>query len=125
MWKHKWDNDSDIKCYKKTGFTLSLIICIALLATVTNYIAVSQVEASPIPSWLLYVTLSLCVFLPFYPCIMSIIFVALHEKRIIKLIMTETKVLISEQQELHKRKELLDKIDEYFTKPQWRVGDFA
>lgn len=125
MWEHKWDNENDISCYRKTGFTLTIIICVALLVTMINHIAVTQVGASPIPGWLSCVVLSLCVLLPFYPCIMSVIFVALHEKTIIKLIDKETKVLISEQHELHKRKELLDKIDEYFSQPQWPGRDFA
>lgn len=125
MWGHKWDNESDMKCYKKTGYTIILIFLTALFTSFINHIAVSQVGASPIPDWLSRMILSLSIFLPFYPCIISVIFIVHHERKIIKRIDKETEMLIAEQQKLHKNKEMLDSIDDYFTQPQWSVGKFT
>lgn len=117
MWKHKWDEFTDVKCYRRTGTAFLLIVIIALFVSGINSFAISRVGASPIPDWLSNILLSFCIALPFYPCIISVVFIVLHEKKIKNYIETETAPLIAEQDTLHKRKEKLDMIDEMFTSP--------
>lgn len=117
MWKHKWDGFSDVKCYRLTGLAFLLIVILALLVSGINSFAISRVGASPIPELLSNSILFFCIVLPLYPCIISVLFIILHENKIKNYIESETAPLIAEQEELHKRKEKLDMIDEMFSSP--------
>lgn len=117
MWEHKWDELSDVKCYRRTGSAFMLIVIVALLVSSINNYAINQTGGIPIPDWVSCNILAFCIALPLYPCIISIIFILLHENNIKNYIQNETAPLIAEQEKLHKRKEDLDKIDEMFTSP--------
>ena len=122
MWKHKWDQLSDVDCYRRTGLSFLLIVIVALVISGINSLALAQTGGTPIPDWLGNSVLSLCIILPFYPCLISILFVFFHEKDIVRYIKIETAPLRIEQAQLHERKQNLDMIDDLFTQPDFTLS---
>lgn len=115
MWEHKWDKLTDVQCYRQTGVAFLLIVVIALFVSGINSLAITQTGAIPIPEWLSKSVLSLCVLLPLFPCVVSVVFILFHENKITNYINDKTEPLITEQEQLHRRKVELDKMDNMFT----------
>lgn len=122
MWEHKWDHFSDVQCYRRTGSAFLLIVLLALFISCINGYAIVKTGGTAIPNWLSNSILYLSIILPLYPCIISILFIMLHEKKIKSYINTETTLLIEEQVKLHKRKEDLERMDSMFTPSTQDLG---
>lgn len=115
IWNHEWDSRDNVECYKVTckGFMWALIIAIVL--STINLFVVWLLGGAPVNRFVANAFLSLCVILPFYPCLITILFIQMHERRVNKLTGEGTADLISTQQVLHARKVQLDTVDGFFT----------
>ena len=119
VWTHKWDGKSDEECYRKTCMIFLVTLLVSLITPTIIHCIVPASGGMPIPSIVFTIIISLCVFLPFYPCILSIIFILCHEAKIKKMTGNETKQLKTKQSQLHGEKLDLDKIGNMFTIPNW------
>lgn len=120
VWSHKWDKKDNVECYVSTchGFALSVVL--AFVLSCVNSLIVICLVAFPIYQMIANILLSLCVFLPFYPFLMVIVFILMHNRQVKCLTGgNETKELEREQTKLHKRKEDLDKMEKMFTLPNF------
>ena len=117
MWKHKWDGKGDVECYTSTGWWFLAVLVAAYLLSGLNSLILSWVGGIPLHQPSVDVLLSLCVILPFYPCLMTIVFIYCHERKIKNLTGKETSDLKVRQADLHARKVALDNMDRMFTPP--------
>lgn len=117
MWKHKWDSKGDAECYTSTGWTFLYTLLGSYAFSAANSLVVSLWGGLPLHQTIADILLSLCVFLPFYPCLMVIVFIYCHERKIRKLTGVETEGLRTEQGDLHRRKVALDNMERMFTRP--------
>lgn len=120
VWSYKWDKKDNVECYVSTchGFVWSVIFVFIL--SCVNSLIVTCLVGFPLSQIIANILLSLCVILPFYPFIMVIVFILMHERQVKRLTGgIETKELEEQQTKLHKRKDDLDKMDKMFTLPNF------
>lgn len=108
VWTNKWDKHSEVECYKKTSLWFIIALSATFVFSLINALIVSSGSSSPIHSLTADVILSLSVIIPFYPCILTIVFILIRERRIKSMIGNDNSTLIKEQKELHERKEKLE-----------------
>lgn len=70
-----WKGKKDIYCYNKTRKYITRTVFFAVLLAITNEMLIYFHGASEIPDTIIILTLALCVFLPMYPCLFSILFI--------------------------------------------------
>ena len=119
VWSYKWDTKDNVACYVSTCRAFMLSAAVALAIGGINSIAVSLFGGWPINKAAADVLLSLCVFLPFYPCLMTVVFVHCYEWKVKRLTGDETTELENRQKGLHGRKDALDNMDRMFTRPSF------
>lgn len=117
VWKHKWDGKGDTECYISTGWTFLSVLIVAYLLGGLYSLLMFLTGGMPLHQPSVDVLMALCLILPFYPCLMTIVFVYCHERKIKKLVGKETTDLKKRQAQLHERKTELDKMDKMFTPP--------
>ena len=117
IWWYKWDKKENVDCYVKTCRIFIASVLVAFAFSSINSLLISHTGGLPIHRLASHILLSLCVFLPFYPCLLTIIFVYCHELKVKKLTGKDTLELENRQLGLHRRKETLDNMDSMFTRP--------
>lgn len=119
IWTFKWDAKDKVRCYVNTSNAFIVSILAVPLISGANSLIVSQVGGFPINETFVNILLSLCVFLPFYPCLMTIFFVYCHKLNIKKLTKGKEITRLEEKLEgLKKRKKVLENIGEILTTPK-------
>ena len=119
VWKHKWDGKSDVVCYRSTSWNFVVTIVLSLLISGILCSVASANGGLQVPSLVSTIIISICIGLPFYPCLLSVLFILCHEEKIKKMIEKETHCLKLTQGKLHKCKIDLDRVEEMFTIPNW------
>lgn len=119
VWKHKWDSKGDAECYISTGWTFLFVLIVSYLFSGVNSFLVFLTGGTPLYQPCIDVLMAFCVFLPFYPCLMIIVFVYCHERKIKKLAGKETITLKNEQGQLHLRKTTFEKMKGMFKLPEF------
>lgn len=117
MWKHKWDGKGDEECYISTCKAFLVVLMAAYLLSGINSFLVFLTGGMPLHQPSVDMMMALCIFLPFYPCLMTIVFIYCHEQKIRKLTGKETVCLREEQTGLHNRKVAIDNMERMFTQP--------
>lgn len=112
VWKHKWDQRRDVNCYGEIGILFVIILLVSLGISVFCP-AVNQ------ESLLVRLSTLLGVFLSFYPCLLSVLFVLFHKVKIWKLKCVNMKSFHDKQRKLHEDKMYLDSLENVFTDPNW------
>ena len=120
VWSHKWDKKDSVECYVSTCHGFAWSVMLAFILGCVNSFIITCFVAYPIYQIIANILLSLCVFLPFYPFFMVIVFILMHERQVKYLTGgNEIKELEGQQTKLHKRKDDLDKMDKMFTLPNF------
>ena len=119
MWTHKWDEKEDVHCYKTTLKNFSCILLAAIILGVSNWMVVCFWKGWSLIPGLVNIILSLCVLLPFYPCLISVLYIICNERKITKITGEQTDDLREEQQQLHSEYIGLNKAVKMFTMPKW------
>lgn len=117
MWRNKWGNRGAVDCYKQSIKDYLIIVFSALLIAGLNFVLSLGLGITPASKPLANSLLSLCVFLPFYPCLMVVVYVYCYERIITWKTNKETQPLLLKQKGLHNRKLELDNIEKSFTLP--------
>ena len=117
MWKHKWDGKGDAECYISTCRGFLAVLAVSYLLSGINSLIVFLTGGMPLHQPSVDVMMALCIFLPFYPYLMTIMFIYCHEQKIRKLTGKETVSLKKEQIGLHNRKVAIDNMEKMFTRP--------
>lgn len=121
VWSHKWDKKDRVECYVSTCHWFARSVVLAFILSCVNSLIVIYLVAFPVYQIIANILLSLCVFLPFYPFFMVIVFILMHERQVRCLTGgNETKELERQQTDLHRRKDDFDKVDEMFTLPKFK-----
>lgn len=118
MWHHKWDKKEECVCYKKTFWIFVVQVIVSVILAAASLWAVPLIETIwLIPSCISLGLLLLCLFLPVYPCLITVIFIFVHERKINQLKEKISSDFIDEQEKLDKRKKEFEEMDQMFTTP--------
>ena len=122
IWGHRWDGKRNNDCYRST-FKFFMVQVVVSLLFPAVCLVLQMLSAAKwginwsVPDCVCDPILLLCIFLPIYPCLASVIFIFSHEAKINDLKESISNDFIGKQKELDERKKKFEEIDQMFTKP--------